>query len=261
HLTPPKDIRPGLRYIRSDTKRQSPTETGLPLEREHQTGEFWRATSNFGLEREAALVAFNVRQSDLRKVEAGIPHQRPVAVDPKIAWFRPIGKEAAPGLFDFLVRMAPTFGVAGFAGALIVDGESLTRDAHGRLIRRCQPAVEVRHMNERVMGHSLYLCVVMGSASWDDRKSCRHHTAQTRESAKDVVAVQVRLVKALRNVRFGSKADLCSARAYVLPLYPHVWTLRVGKDFLERMQRWSVQPCVRPFSAARRAAGHNALRG
>src|SRR5262245_47223720 len=81
------------------------------------------------------------------------------------------------------------------------------------------------------------------------------------KSAKDMVAVQVRLVKALRNVRFGSKADMCSARAYVLPLYPHVWTLRVGKDFLERMQRWSVQPCVRPFSAARRAAGHNALRG
>src|SRR5262245_41186420 len=36
---------------------------------------------------------FNVRQSDLRKVEAGIPHQRPVAVDPKIASFRPIGKK------------------------------------------------------------------------------------------------------------------------------------------------------------------------
>jgi hypothetical protein len=26
-------------------------------------------------------------------------------------------------------------------------------------------------------------------------------------------------------------------------------------------QHWSVQPCVRPFSAAHRAAGHNALRG
>src|SRR5215472_9138174 len=35
------------------------------------------------------------------------------------------------------------------------------------------------------------------------------------KSAKDMVAVQVRLVKALRNVRFGSKADICSARGHV----------------------------------------------
>src|SRR5262245_50902033 len=214
HLTPPKDLRLGLRYIRSDTKRQSPTETGLPLEREDQTGEFWRATSNFGLEREAALVPFNVRQSDLRKVEAGIPHQRPVAVDPKIASFRPIGKEAAPGLFDFLVRMAPTFGVAGFAGALIVDGEDLTRDAHGRLIRRCQPAVKVRHMNERVMGHSRYFCVVMDSESWDERQVC-DDLIPPPKSVEDIVAVQVRLVKALCNVRFGSKADMCAAKRRV----------------------------------------------
>jgi hypothetical protein len=35
------------------------------------------------------------------------------------------------------------------------------------------------------------------------------------KSAKEIVAVQVRLVKALRNVRFGSKADMCSAQAHV----------------------------------------------
>src|SRR5262249_42944142 len=109
--------------------------------------------------------------------------------------------------------MAPTFGVAGFAGALIVDGESLTRDAHGRLIRRCQPAVEVWHMNERVMGHSRYLCVVTDSASWDERQACRPHTAP--EISQNMVAVQVSLVKTLRNVRFGSKADICSAQAHV----------------------------------------------
>ena len=30
---------------------------------------------------------------------------------------------------------------------------------------------------------------------------------------------------------------------------------------LSTLQRWSEQPCVRPMSAAHRAAGHNALRG
>jgi hypothetical protein len=62
------------------------------------------------------------------------------------------------------------------------------------------------------------------------------------------------------NVRFGSKADMCSAQADVR-FTPMCGRLRVGKDFLERVQHWSVQPCVRPFSAAHRAAGHNALRG
>src|SRR5262245_12798292 len=53
---------------------------------------------------------------------------------------------------------------------------------------------------------------------------------------------------------------MCGAKGDVR-FTPMCGRLRVGKDFLERMQHWSVQPCVRPFSAARRAAGHNALRG
>jgi hypothetical protein len=36
--------------------------------------------------------------------------------------------------------------------------------------------------------------------------------------------------------------------------------LRVGKAFFT-FAGWSVQPCVRPVSAAHKAAGHNALRG
>src|SRR5262249_53705508 len=42
---------------------------------------------------------------------------------------------------------------------------------------------------------------------------------------------------------------------------PMCGRLRVGKDFLERMQHWSVQPCVRPVCAVPMTAGHNALRG
>jgi hypothetical protein len=34
--------------------------------------------------------------------------------------------------------------------------------------------------------------------------------------------------------------------------------LRVGKSFLHILQHWSVQPCVRPFDAVHRTAGHNA---
>jgi hypothetical protein len=44
-------------------------------------------------------------------------------------------------------------------------------------------------------------------------------------------------------------------------LPPMCGRLRVGKDFLERLQHWSVQPCVRPVYAVHMIAGHNALRG
>jgi len=37
--------------------------------------------------------------------------------------------------------------------------------------------------------------------------------------------------------------------------------LRFGKSFLHVLQRWSVQPCVRPVGAVHMTAGHNALRG
>jgi hypothetical protein len=36
--------------------------------------------------------------------------------------------------------------------------------------------------------------------------------------------------------------------------------LRVGKSFFHVCSPWSVQPCVRPLSAVRMTAGHNALR-
>ena len=41
----------------------------------------------------------------------------------------------------------------------------------------------------------------------------------------------------------------------------HVWTAPDWQGLSSRLQHWSEQPCVRPSSAARLAAGHNALRG
>ena len=41
----------------------------------------------------------------------------------------------------------------------------------------------------------------------------------------------------------------------------HVWTAPSWQELSSRLQHWSVQPCVRPLSAAHEAAGHNALRG
>ena len=41
----------------------------------------------------------------------------------------------------------------------------------------------------------------------------------------------------------------------------HVWTAPSWQELSSRLQHWSVQPCVRPLSAAHKAAGHNALRG
>ena len=45
-----------------------------------------------------------------------------------------------------------------------------------------------------------------------------------------------------------------------VPLRAMCGRLRVVKGLITS-QRWSEQPCVRPLSAAHRAAGHNALRG
>lgn len=41
----------------------------------------------------------------------------------------------------------------------------------------------------------------------------------------------------------------------------HVWTAPCWQGFSSRLQRWSVQPCVRPVCAVHMTAGHNALRG
>src|SRR5215510_10741030 len=41
----------------------------------------------------------------------------------------------------------------------------------------------------------------------------------------------------------------------------HVWTAPGWQELFSRLQRWSVRPCVRPFSAVLVTAGHNALRG
>ena len=40
----------------------------------------------------------------------------------------------------------------------------------------------------------------------------------------------------------------------------HVWTAPSWQGISSRLQYWSVQPCVRPVSAVRMTAGHNALR-
>jgi hypothetical protein len=56
------------------------------------------------------------------------------------------------------------------------------------------------------------------------------------------------------------KGDMCAAKGHVR-FTPMCGRLRVGKDFLERVQHWSVQPCVRPVYAVHMTAGHNALRG
>ena len=61
-------------------------------------------------------------------------------------------------------------------------------------------------------------------------------------------------------VRYGPKADKNAAKLR-LSAKCHVWTAPSWQELFSRLQHWSVQPCVRPLSAAHRAAGHNALRG
>src|SRR5262245_14659878 len=83
-----------------------------------------------------------------------------------------------------------------------------------------------------------------------------HVSANQRETPTLSAPVDVNQ----RMSRFGSKADIlrCSGDVRSTPMCGR---LRVGKDFLERMQHWSVQPCVRPVCAVHMTAGHNALRG
>jgi hypothetical protein len=49
-------------------------------------------------------------------------------------------------------------------------------------------------------------------------------------------------------------------RSWIFRYVPCVDGSELARDFFTS-QHWSVQPCVRPLSAAHRAAGHNALRG
>jgi hypothetical protein len=71
---------------------------------------------------------------------------------------------------------------------------------------------------------------------------------------------QERRIGAVRNISaLPPRADV-GADIVEPPLSAMCGRLRVGKDFLHAAS-WSVQPCVRPVSAAHRAAGHNTLRG
>ena len=70
------------------------------------------------------------------------------------------------------------------------------------------------------------------------------------------------------DVRFGSKADIgavremsalppkADIRGCVWNVKCHEWKAPGWQELSSRLQHWSVQPCVRPLSAARRAAGH-----
>jgi hypothetical protein len=63
-----------------------------------------------------------------------------------------------------------------------------------------------------------------------------------------------------KHVRFSLKCRH-GRRSICASALCHVWTAPSWQELSSRLQHWSVQPCVRPLSAAHRAAGHNALRG
>ena len=59
----------------------------------------------------------------------------------------------------------------------------------------------------------------------------------------------------------ASPPKATAARLSRIVAMGHVWTAPSWQGFSSRVQDWSVQPCVRPLSAADVTAGHNALRG
>src|SRR5450830_858124 len=72
--------------------------------------------------------------------------------------------------------------------------------------------------------------------------------------SEQTIAGQNRPLSALVQKRTNGDAVRLSAKC-------HVWTAPSWQGLSSRLQHWSVQPCVRPLSAAHVAAGHNALRG
>jgi hypothetical protein len=64
---------------------------------------------------------------------------------------------------------------------------------------------------------------------------------------------------------YGLHAKITNVRGSLgneaLSAIGHVWTAPSWQELSSRLQPWSVQPCVRPVRAARKAAAHNALRG
>ena len=57
----------------------------------------------------------------------------------------------------------------------------------------------------------------------------------------------------------GPGGRVCFTPVADSPLPTLCGRLSVGKGVLELLRSWSVRPCVRPFDAALRASGHNAL--
>ena len=76
----------------------------------------------------------------------------------------------------------------------------------------------------------------------------------------DTGRLWVRLRRPKREVHFAS-INGRGQRGGARPKSAMCGRLRVGKSFFHVLQHWSVQPCVRPFSAVHMTAGHNALRG
>ena len=74
------------------------------------------------------------------------------------------------------------------------------------------------------------------------------------------VAPLVVVKEAAVAVEVGEVLGAGIAVVLIGPVWAMCGRLRAVKG-LSTSQRWSEQPCVRPLSAAHRAAGHNALRG
>ena len=102
-------------------------------------------------------------------------------------------------------------------------------------------------------------CEFIG-AGLGDRRIRQHDVAYFGGNCGLRLALVGEVRGQIRNVRFTPESghSQCNSRMSALC---HVWTAPSWQELSSRLQHWSVQPCVRPVSAAHEAAGHNALRG
>ena len=125
----------------------------LLLQRQHQRRIVARAAAEIDLQREAALIAFDVGEPDFGEVKAGVPHQRAVGVDPEVVAALVVAEQRQPRCLDHFVRQPPAGRQAGGPGALLPHRKHLRRQPQQRLLRLRHPVAKLGQMNECVRGH------------------------------------------------------------------------------------------------------------
>ena len=85
HFAPPHDRRLIFYGFCRDAEGEASATANLAFQRKHQRRALARAATEFDLHGEAPRMAVEVGEPHFREVEAGVPHQRSVGINPEVA--------------------------------------------------------------------------------------------------------------------------------------------------------------------------------